>query len=260
MAIHYKLEIFEGPLDLLLHLIEKAEIDIYDIPISEITDQFLDYLETMRTLDLEPMSEFLVMAATLLSIKSRMLLPKPPKTEEDEFEEEEDPREELVQRLLEYRKYKEIAEQLREMELARSQIYTRPPQDLSSYVPEWTENPLRGILPADLFTVFHQLLKKAEKRNAVAKIRRDEISLKDRIQEIQKLLVSSEGVVRFSALFAERSREQIVVTFLAILELMKRKIIACYQDHLFDEILIVYRGEENRHVFESDVPGEDEGA
>ena len=134
MEIRYKLDTFEGPLDLLLHLIDSQEIDIYDIPISQITDKYMEYIDNLQEYELEIASEFLVMAAELLSIKSRMLLPRPPVVQEEDGEAEDcDPREELVQRLIEYRKYKAAAEQLREMEVARSLIYTRAPRDLSSY-------------------------------------------------------------------------------------------------------------------------------
>ena len=129
MSVLYKLETFEGPLDLLLHLIDKNEVDIYNIPISDITDQYMAYLQTMQEFQLDVTSEFLVMAATLLSIKSKMLLPKPPVINIEGLEEEADPRMELVQKLLEYRKYKGIAEHLREMEIGRSLIYTREPED-----------------------------------------------------------------------------------------------------------------------------------
>lgn len=251
MSLHYKLDVFEGPLDLLLHLIDKEEVDIYNIPIARITDQYMDYLQSMREIDLEPTSEFLVMAATLLSIKSKMLLPRPPKVEL-ELEEEEDPREELVRRLVEYRKYKGIADHLRQKELARSLIFSKEPEDLSAFLPEMTENPVRGIHLADLMIAFGKVLKKAEKRHRVARIRRDEISVKDRIREIVETLKSGTGRIRFSALFSEGHREEIVTTFLAILELMKMKRVFCYQDGLFDEIVIVYRGEGNTDGFEAD--------
>lgn len=244
MCLRYKLDVFEGPLDLLLHLIDKNEVDIYNIPISEITDQYMAYVQSMQVLDLDMTSEFLLMAAMLLSIKSKMLLPKPPKIDlELEEEEGEDPREELVRKLIEYRKYKEIAGILREQELKRSQIFTREAEDLSEFVPELKENPVRGIPLADLMIAFGNALKRAEKRERVAQIRRDEISVKDRIIEMVDILKAGSGRVRFSSLFSDRSREEVVTTFLALLELMKMKSVACYQDGLFDEIVIVYKGE-----------------
>lgn len=250
MALRYKLEVFEGPLDLLLHLIDQNEIDIYNIPIREITEQYMAYVSTLQALDLEKASEFLLMAAMLLSIKSKLLLPKPPTIELDlEEEEGEDPRAELVRKLIEYRKYKEIAGHLREQELVRSKIFTREAEDLSAFVPEFKENPVLGIPLADLLIAFGKVIHRAEKRTQVTHIRRDEISVKDRIEDIIEMIKAGDGRVRFSSLFVERSREELVTTFLALLELMKRKSVTCYQDGLFDEIVIVYRGEEQTDGF-----------
>jgi segregation and condensation protein A len=247
VKVHYKLETFEGPLDLLLHLIDKSEIDVYNIPISEITDQYMEVLNSMQELELEVTSEFLVMAATLLAIKSQMLLPKPPVIElEDDygFDEDYDPRAELVQKLIEYRKYKSIAEELRDKELARSLIYTREPEDLTPYVPSVPENPVRGLHVADLVIAFQRALRKAKSRNTIAKIRRDEISVKDRMTEVVELLDQNGGRILFSRLVGEdMTREDIVVTFLALLELMKVKKIVCFQNKLFDDIVIQARGE-----------------
>lgn len=247
MGLQYKLEAFEGPLDLLLHLIDQEEIDIYDIPIAHITDQYLKYLDQLHTFEIDSASEFLVMAATLLSIKSKMLLPKPPaialELDEDDGV---DPREELVQRLIEYRKYKQIADSLREQELSRSLIYSREPEDLTPFLPEQPENPVRGILPADLMLALRKVLSQAAKRDTVARIRRDEISVKDRIRDLITTLRNSEGKVLFSKLFDQRwNREEIVVTFLALLELMKNKRVSCFQHRLFDDIVIQYRGGED---------------
>ena len=164
MTVLYKLETFEGPLDLLLHLIDKAEIDIQDIPVSEITEQYIEYLRGMQELELDITSEFLVMAATLLSIKSKLLLPKPPVIELDEFEyyEEDgfDPRAELVQRLIEYRKFKNIALQLMDLESERSLIFTKEPEDLAAFVPEQIDNTLKGLHTADLIAAFRKALSK----------------------------------------------------------------------------------------------------
>ncbi|CAM3569713.1 segregation and condensation protein A [Marinicrinis lubricantis] len=245
MGIHYKLEAFEGPLDLLLHLIDQAEVDIYDIPITVITEQYLDYIHSMQELDLEPTSEFLVMAATLLLIKSKMLLPKPPviDLELEDMEEELDPRAELVEKLIEYKKYKDIAEHLRDKELARSLIYSKEPMDLTPFVPEIAENPVKGLHVADLMVAFQKALKKAVNRTSVAKIRRDEISVKDRIHEVIGLLEEqAEHKLLFSKLIEEDgTREQLVVSFLAILELMKMKKVRCYQHRLFEDIVIELR-------------------
>lgn len=251
-SVTYKLETFEGPLDLLLHLIDKAEIDIYEISVSEITDQYMEYLQSMQELELEITSEFLVMAATLLSMKSKQLLPKPPVIELDEdfeylLEEEEDPREELIRQLVEYRKYKEIAEHLHEREWERSLIFTKEAEDLTPYLPEnVTENPVKGLHAADLIVMFQKAIRKAAKRNTVAKIHRDEISVKDRIRDIVSTLerMGKGGRMLFSKLLhPEMQRHEIVTTFLALLELMKMKQIACYQNKLFDDIVMEWRGE-----------------
>lgn len=249
MSVLYKLETFEGPLDLLLHLIDKAEIDIQDIPVSEITDQYMAYLQNMQELELEITSEFLVMAATLLSIKSKLLLPKPPVIEMDEFdfyEDDIDPRAELIQRLIEYRKYKGIAQHLHEREWERSLIYSREPDDLTPYMPEVEENPVQGLHAADLIAAFQRALSKAVKRTSYARIQRDEISVKDRIRQVVSTLesVGPGGRVMFSKLLHEDMvRHEIVVTFLAILELMKMKQIFCFQEKLFDDIVMEWRGD-----------------
>ncbi|WP_223066595.1 segregation and condensation protein A [Paenibacillus caui] len=257
MTVLYKLETFEGPLDLLLHLIDKAEIDIHEISISDITDQYMDYLHSMQELELEITSEFLVMAATLLSIKSKQLLPKPPvELWEDEYDmydyEEEDPQEELIRRLIEYRKFKNIAGVLHDKEWERSLIFTKEPEDLTPYLPEVPDNPVKGLHVSDLITVFQKALRKAVKRNTVARIQRDEISVKDRIKEVVTVLETAGrgGRVLFSKLLHEEMyRHEVVVTFLAILELMKMKLIICYQNKLFDDIVMEWKGEQSGNGF-----------
>lgn len=246
MVYSIKLDSFEGPLDLLLHLIERAEVDIYDIPIAEITEQYLHILEEAQEQQLEIASEFVVMAATLLSIKSRMLLPK---KEEQVFQplldidvEETDPREELVQRLLEYKRYKMIAEQLRAMETGRSQVYTRPPEDLTPYIRE--EQPVLHVTLYDLLAALEKLYKRRLEPQPLASVARDEISVKDRMQQITQLLSVAGGTIRFSQLFSVKiSKTELVATFLAILELMKEKRISCVQNRLFSDILIYAYGE-----------------
>jgi len=247
LKVTFKLDTFEGPLDLLLHLIDQAEVDIYNIPIKEITDQYLEYLSQMQEMELDVTSEFLVMAATLLSIKSKMLLPKPPVIEMDDmmFEmEEEDPRSELVQKLIEYRKYKGIAEELREKEIERSLIFSREPADLSPYVPVVQENPVQGLHVADLLLAFQKALRKMASRNVVTKIRRDEVSVKDRMFQVVSVLEQQGGKMMFTRLLSDDfTREDVVVTFLALLELMKVKKIVCFQHRLFDDIVIEAREE-----------------
>lgn len=246
MSVLYKLDTFEGPLDLLLHLIDKSEIDIHEVSISEITDQYMDYLHAMTELELEVTSEFLVMAATLLSIKSKQLLPKPPVFEDDFddwMDDDLDPRDELIQKLVEYRKFKQIAEQLREKEFERSLVYSREPEDMTPFLKEQKINPLEGIHLSDLIAAFQKALGKAARRQVIATVQRDEISVKDRIRDIVEVLKQYE-TVQFSKLMRENmNRHEVVVTFLAILELMKMKHIRCFQHGLFDDIVIQWRGE-----------------
>ncbi|HUC92391.1 MAG TPA: segregation/condensation protein A [Paenibacillus sp.] len=247
MTVHYKLETFEGPLDLLLHLIDKAEIDIHDISVSEITDQYMAYLGAMQELELELTSEFLVMAATLLAMKSKQLLPKPPVIEDDLTDEWGDdgldPRDELIQKLVEYRKFKLIAEQLRGLETERGLVFTKEPEDLTRFMPSVPANPVKGLHVNDLIAAFQKALRKAARRNIVSTVKRDEISVKDRIRDIVDLLKDNE-MVRFSKLIRqEMDRQEIVVTFLAILELMKMKQIQCFQHRLFDDIVIHWKGD-----------------
>lgn len=247
MGYEIKLPVFEGPLDLLLHLIQKNEMDIYDIPIAMITEQYLDYLYYMQQLQLEIASEFLVMASTLLSIKSKMLLPRREETEFDELDgleyEEEDPREELIQRLLEYKKYKEIASQLREREAERSKVYTRPAEDLTPYMNQ-NENPVSDVSLYDLIEAFQKVLSRADEKDPVTRIERDEISVRDRMKEIYGLLEVAGGTIEFSRIFSGRvTRVEIVTTLLSLLELMKNKVVSCEQHRLFDEILIHKTGD-----------------
>ncbi|ASA22968.1 segregation and condensation protein A [Paenibacillus donghaensis] len=258
MTVLYKLETFEGPLDLLLHLIDKAEIDIQDIPVAEITEQYMEYLRSMQELELDITSEFLVMAASLLSIKSKMLLPKPPVIEIEDFDYYEDdgldPREELIQRLIEYRKYKSIAVHLMDMESERSLIFTKEPEDLGPFVPLQLDNPLKGLHTADLIAAFRKALGKAARRTSYQRITRDEISVKDRIRDVSAALErkGKGGKLLFSALLDdEMARHEIVVTFLAILELMKMRAIYCYQEKMFEDIVMEWRGGEHSHGVQS---------
>lgn len=246
MSVLYKLDSFEGPLDLLLHLIDRAEIDIHEISISEITTQYMDYLHAMKELELDITSEFLVMAATLLSIKSQQLLPKPPVFEheyEEWYDEGPDLREELIQKLIEYRKFKQIAEELKEKEFQRSLVYSKEPEDMTVYMKEQIVDPLQGIELSDIVNAFQKALKRASRRDMIATVQRDEISVKDRIRDIVEVLKQFE-TVRFSKLIRDHmAKHEIVVTFLSILELMKMKHIRCYQHGLFDDIVIQWRGE-----------------
>jgi segregation and condensation protein A len=244
--MHYsvKLDSFEGPLDLLLHLINRLEIDIYDIPVSVITEQYLTYIHTMKELQLDIASEYLVMAATLLAIKSKMLLPKyedETLEETSEFQYEEDPRDELVERLLEYRKYKEAAEDLKNLEEERNLMFSKPPSDLSELA---KENPIQklelNVTIYDMLGAFQKLMRRKKLQRPLAtKIARQEISIEKRMDEILIEMQGFKGRKSFYDLFPFPDKEHIVVSFLAILELMKRKEILIEQEKNFAEIFVM---------------------
>jgi segregation and condensation protein A len=238
-----KIDAFEGPLDLLLHLINRLEIDIYDIPVAQITEQYLFYIKTMTELKLDVASEFLVMAATLLAIKSKMLLPK----HEEEVNEldqeltfEEDPRDELVERLIEYRKYKEAAHDLKSMEEERGLMFTKPPSDLSDFAKENSpEKSELNITLYDMLAAFQKLLRRKKLQRPLAtKIARQEVSIETRMTEIMDELRLIKGKRNFNDLFPYPAKEHIVVTFLAVLELIKRKEIDVEQDENFGDIFV----------------------
>ncbi|WAA10515.1 segregation/condensation protein A [Fervidibacillus albus] len=244
MEMNIKTGDFEGPLDLLLHLIKQLEIDIYDIPMVEITDQYMQYIHTMQELELDIASEYLVMAATLLAIKSEMLLPNYDEEESVDFDDEyeSDPREELVAQLIEYRKYKEAANHLKEKEKERAMMYTKPPSDLSEYLPN-TRIDFVGKKATiyDMLGAYHKLLRRQRLQKPLkTKIAREEISIEKRMEQLMDELENKKEMVRFEELFAERIKKIVVVTFLALLELMKRNVIVVQQDENFDEIWISF--------------------
>jgi segregation and condensation protein A len=207
-----KLEKFEGPLDLLLYLIKKDEIDIYDIPIARITRQYLEYVEIMKMLNLDIAGEFILMAATLINIKSRMLLPRP---EEDESE---DPREALIMALLEYEKFKKASEVLREKESVEQQFLRRQDYSFLDLSPDETFTLEATVF--DLMRVFKEALENLEK-DIFHTVRVEDISIEERVEVIEKIL-NSRGQVTFHELYADRpDRLVLIVTFLAILELLK---------------------------------------
>jgi segregation and condensation protein A len=245
-SLKLKLESFEGPLDLLLHLIDKAEVDITEISISEITDQYLSYLQTMQELNLEIASEFLVMASSLLAMKSGLLLPRPIELDVPLIDYEDDtidPRQALMERLIEYKKFKQLAEDLREREEHRNQVFTRLPENLAVYVPDVEPNPVEGVTLFDLLDAFRKALTKAQPDEYVAGIQRDEMSVEHRMQEILDLMAFREGKMLFSDLLGNyHRRSEIVTTFLALLELMKGKKVRCLQDRLFEDIIIQSMG------------------
>ncbi len=227
MALQVKLPVFEGPLDLLLHLIEKNKIDIYDIPVSSITDQYLESIRQMELQDMNVASEFLVMAATLLEIKCRMLLPKGPEGEE---EEDEDPREELVQRLLEYKMYKYISYELKDMRTQAGRSFFRgrsmPPEVETFSPPPDYEMLLGGATLSDLSRMMKEALRRSRERvdpvrGGFRKIEKEEINLEDKISHVASA-VRSRGRVSFRELLEKQhSRMEVIVTFLAVLELAR---------------------------------------
>jgi segregation and condensation protein A len=229
-----KLPEFEGPMDLLLHLIKENKVDIYDIPISLITGQYLEYIEIMKELDLEIAGEFLVMAATLIQIKSRMLLPP---DEEAPPEELEDPRFELVQRLLEYQAFKDAASILKEKEDERLKIFGRPPEipiEEEALLPELY---LFDVNLFDLLAAFKKLLANAPPE--MRTITRETLTVKDKMMHIIDILEKVESL-RFEELFKESfTRVQLIVTFLALLELLRLGLARVYQEQQFGNIWVI---------------------
>ena len=242
-GIPVKLEVFEGPLDLLLHLIEKNKVNIYDIPIAEITDKYMEYIHQMQREDLNIMSEFMVMAATLISIKCRMLLPK----EVNEEGEEEDPREELVRQLLEYKMYKYMSYELRDrMAAAAKNVYKAPtvPAEVLSYrEPVDTEELLEGLTLAKLNDIFQSVIRRQEDkvdpiRSKFGKIEKEEVSLPDKMDEVEEYARNHKNFGFRDLLSRQSSKVQVIVTFLSILELMKMGKIRISQEEIFGEIYI----------------------
>lgn len=232
---------FQGPLDLLLHLIEEQKIDIWDIPIARITQQYLDHISAMEWVDVDQAADFLVMAATLMQIKARMLLPPDPEGEEAAVEgaEEEDPRTELVQRLLEYRRFKQAAEALRLREDYWSRVYLRPPSPPEPFAPEGS--PLEGVTVEGLFQAFLAVLESLPEEE-FSQVPQDEIPIKEIMAEIS-YIVSSRGRCKVQDILASaRSRGEVVTAFLAVLELMRLGRIRAFQPKTFGDIYIVWAG------------------
>ncbi len=233
MTYKVRLKIFEGPLDLLLYLIKKDELDIYNIPITHITQQYLEYLNLMETMDLDIAGEFLVMAATLMHIKSKTLLPPDP----EEPQEEADPRADLVKRLLEYKAFKEAAEKMRAFEDDRSGIFTR-----FAEIPDGIEDSdlFMEVTLFDVLTAFSKILRNLPK-GSVHEVVREEYSVADKVHEIVHRL-TRDGMVRFSELFRmARTKDEAITTFLAILELVRLKEVSVAQGEYFGEIEIQRR-------------------
>jgi segregation and condensation protein A len=226
-----RLDMFEGPLDLLLHLIRKEEVSIYDIPIARITEQYLEYLTAMQQLDIGVAGEFLVMAATLIHIKSRMLLPRDPDALESETE---DPRIELVNQLLEHQKFKAAANALYQRAIIENATFTRGPLETDD------NNPEVAATIFQLFEVFREVLNR-QRAITEMEIARDQFSMAEKIDQI-KTLVASGRPVRARELFeSARSKHEMVLIFLGILELVKELVISLVQQELFGEIILAAR-------------------
>lgn len=243
MGIPVKLEVFEGPLDLLLHLIDKNKIDIYDIPIVEITNQYMEYIREMQHEDLNVMSEFLVMAATLLDIKCRMLLPK----EVNEEGEEEDPRKELVEQLLQYKMYKYIAYELKDRQTDSEQVLYREkniPEEVQGYVePVNLDELLLDLTLNRLNQIFKEVMKRQNEkidpvRSTFGKIEKEEVPLPVKLAYVEEYARTHSQFSFRQLLEEQKSRMQVVVTFLAILELMKLGTLHAEQDETCGEIMI----------------------
>ncbi len=225
-----KLDVFEGPLDLLLYLIRRNEVDIYDIPIAEITQQYLDMLDLMRTLNLDVAGEFLVMAATLTQIKSKMLLPVPPAGEDEEAE--EDPRKELVDRLLEYERFKEAARMMEGRHILEKDVFTR------KLAEDGQEGEELELSLFELVEALQQVLRRSS-HELIHEITLERISIEEKITEVLDRLSTCGGKMDFEGLFeGEPTKELIIVTFLAMLELIKLRMIKVFQRQAFHRIEI----------------------
>ena len=243
MELKVELQAFEGPLDLLLHLIDKNKVNIFDIPIVEITNQYMEYIEEMKRQDLNVMSEFLVMAATLLAIKSKMLLP----VEETEDEEVEDPRAELVEQLLQYKMYKSISYELRDRQTDAEHILykvpTLPNEVLAFEQPVDVDELISDLTLNKLQAIFQSVMRRQENRvdpirSKFGTIRKEEVSLEDKMAYVSNYCYSHRKFSFKQLLMEQHSKTELIVTFLSILELMKAGTIYITQENTFDDIMI----------------------
>ena len=239
MEYKFLINDFEGPLDLLLHLIKKNNVDICDIKISDITKQYLDYLEEMENLDLNIASEYLALAAELIEMKSLVLLPKP-EFSDDEYE--EDPRENLIKRLIEYKKIKESTPKLKELEEERKKQYTKVASNMKQYQDENQKPDFNDIDLDCLLSAFSKFLERKEEEKPLnTKITKKEYSVSKRSREIKSLLRTKQKI-NFEELFEIQTKEYIVVTFLSILALAKKQELIIKQDNNFSNIVLSLRG------------------
>ena len=243
MDMTVKLQVFEGPLDLLLHLLDKNKVNIYDIPIVEITKQYMDYIREMKRHDLNVVSEFLVMAATLLDIKSKMLLPAPP----EEEEEQEDPRAELVQQLLEYKMYKCISYELKDRQVDAQKVMfkvpTVPPEVAAYEEPVDLDELVGDTTLAKLNDIFKSIMQKKQDRidpvrSKFGRIEKEQVSLEDTMHTLEEYARTHRSFSFKNLLESNSGKMEIIVNFLSFLELMKLGKISISQEHIFDDIRI----------------------
>jgi len=246
-----KFDVFEGPLDLLLYLIKKEEVDIYEVNLTSLATQFIAYIETMRLLDLDVAGEFLVMAATLMYIKSRELLPVEQQVQVEGEEEGEDPRWELIRQLVEYKKFKDAAAQLATLEARQEDVFPRAPGKLEFE----TEAPARSEASVfDLLNAVNSVLQRFNQRPDQRDIFEDKWSVSEKIEYLMRA-VSERGHLRFSELFSSvTSRSEVVVTFLALLELIRLKQLVAVQNEAFGEIAICQAAPPDSEIQPSMVP------
>lgn len=237
----YKITIdaFEGPMDLLLHLIKSSDLDIYEIQLEEITKQYLKYIEAMEEMNLNIASEYLTMAAELIEMKSSMLLPKK-QMEEDQYE--EDPREQLIKRLIEYKQYKEITSEFKDLELERKQYFTKLPDSLNEYKDENVTVNFGDVGITDLLNAFQRFLeRKKDEKPIHTTVTKKEYSVHVRSNEIRSLLKKKKKV-EFEELFEVVTKDYVVVTFLSILDLAKKQELEIKQENNFSKIILSLRG------------------
>lgn len=244
MALAIRLDNFEGPFDLLCHLLDENQVDIYDIPIAEITRQYLAYLEDMAELDLEIASEFLVLAATLIAIKTKMLLPVERKNDdtgfnEEFYQEEDDPRSELVRQILEYKKYRELAVSIGELAEQRSKKMLRPNEE-ETYVSLLHENDIyKGFSSERLGNAMEEVLARMGRREIIHEVKKENITIDGQIRLIESKLKAAPDGIRFTSLYEEsQDRIRVIVLFLALLEMIRRNRIVVLQKSNYGEILI----------------------
>ncbi len=233
MNIEIKINEFEGPLDLLLHLIKESKMDIFDLKVEVITDQYLEYINKMEEMNLDIASSYLVMAAELIEMKSRMLLPR---HEEDE-EQEEDPQEQLVNRLIEYQRYKDLTKEFKELEEERHKVYTKSPENIKEYLPEVEVISNTDVTLDDLIKAFQKFLERQKENEPLStKVTKKEMSVEDRRKSIRNIL-KKKHKFNFLELFDVLTKEYVVVTFLAILEMARQNELIIVQESNFGEIM-----------------------